>query len=84
MQVVFHIVLWECVICGGQIWEKVRYTLDDTMTGESHMMVRQFEGGIYPYKTPWNSTIRQVLIQFLVPLFWLQFSKILLWVKKII
>ena len=30
---VFHMVLWEHVICGGQFWEKGGYTLDDTMGG---------------------------------------------------
>ena len=35
-------VLCEQVICGGQFWKKVGYTLDDTMKGESHMAVRQF------------------------------------------
>ena len=38
-------VLWEQVIYGGQFWEKVEYTLDDTMRGESHMVVRQFWRG---------------------------------------
>ena len=35
-------VLWEHVICGGQIWEKMGYTLDDTMWRENHMRVRQY------------------------------------------
>ena len=38
-------VLWEQVIYGGQFWEKVEYTLDDTMRGESHMVERQFWRG---------------------------------------
>ena len=38
MQGVFHIVLWEHVICGGKFWEKVEYCLDETMREEeSHM-----------------------------------------------
>ena len=42
MQGVFHMVLWEHVICEEQFWEKVGYALDDTMWGESHIGVRQF------------------------------------------
>ena len=42
MQGVFHMVLWEHLICGGQFWEKVGYILDGAMRGESHMWVRQF------------------------------------------
>ena len=42
MQGVFHMALWGSVICGEQFWEKVGYTLDDTMRGETHMVVRQF------------------------------------------
>ena len=38
-------VLLEHVICRGQFWEKVGYTLDDTMRAESHMGVKQFGGG---------------------------------------
>ena len=45
MQGVFHMVLWGSVICEEQFWEKVGYTLDDTMRGESHMVVRQFWRG---------------------------------------
>ena len=45
MQGVFHMVLWEHVMCGGQFQEKVEYNLDDTMRAESHMGVIQFWRG---------------------------------------
>ena len=36
---------WEHVICGGQFWVNVGYTLDDTMRGESDIWGYNFGGG---------------------------------------
>ena len=33
----FHMVLWEHVMCAEQFWDNVGYTLDETMRGETHM-----------------------------------------------
>ena len=38
-------VLWEHVICKGQFWDRVGYTLDDTIRGKRHMVVRTFWRG---------------------------------------
>ena len=46
---VFPMVLWEHVICGAQFWEKVGYTLDDTMWGtKSYGGKTILEGAILP------------------------------------
>ena len=34
-------------MCDGQFWEKVGYTFDDTLKGESHMGVIKFWSGGY-------------------------------------
>ena len=70
-------VLWEHVICGGQFWEKVGYTLDDTMRGERHMGLRQFWRG----RDNGIASLDKCHCNFLVPLFWLQFFRILLWIN---
>ena len=81
MQDLFHMVLWEHVICREH--EKGRYTLDDTMTGESHLRIRQFwRGGSDPRRYHGIAPLDKWHYNVLVPQFWLQFSRILLWINK--
>ena len=84
MQGVFHMVLWDHIICGGQFWEKVKYIFDETMRRESHMGLRQFSMGESDRERHHGiALLDKCHYNFLVPLFWLQFSRILLRIKKI-
>ena len=75
-------VLWGHVICGGQFWEKVGHNLDNTIRGEKHMAVRQFwRGRSDPRKHRGIAPLDKCHYNFLVALFSLQYSRILLWIK---
>ena len=69
-------VISEHVICGGHFWEKGGYILDDTMRGESYMGLRKFYRGEDPRRHHEIASLDKYNNKFLMPLFWLQFSRI--------
>ena len=76
-------VLWEHVICKRQFWDRVGYTLDDTIKGKTSYGGQEILEKEYdPRRQHGVTPLGKCNYNFLEPLFWLQLSRILFWTKK--
>ena len=70
---------------GVHFWEKGEYTVENTMTGESHVQLKQFwsaDWGDLKLEDAMDQHHQTSVTATLMPVFLLQFSRILLWIKK--